>query len=90
MPRPVLLFKEPTPDAKYERVLSQAGYEARCVPVLETILTNVSQLAELLLSEQLSGIVLTSKRSCDSLSEALSTICTNTSESSAEPILGWC
>ncbi|TFK27260.1 tetrapyrrole biosynthesis, uroporphyrinogen III synthase [Coprinopsis marcescibilis] len=72
----VLLFREPTAGPsqdRYETLFNDAGYTAKCVPVLETVHTNVPELGRTVLRdhEGYSGVVVTSKRSCDAFQEAL-------------------
>jgi uroporphyrinogen-III synthase len=89
--RPILLFKEPSPDNEYENMLQEKGYEAKCIPVLQTTTTNTDLLLEYLVNAEihdLRGVVITSKRSCDSLAEALAKLCSQSSED-AIPALGW-
>lgn len=91
MPRPVLLFKESSPDNSYEDILQEMGYIAKCVPVLETRTTNIEVLVDYLLNAEelgLCGFIITSKRSCDSLAEALAELCQMPSEAYS-PALGW-
>ena len=89
--RPILLFKEPSVDEDYENKLQEKGYEAKCVPVLQTTTTNTDLLVEHLVDagiHDLRGVVITSKRSCDSLAEALAKLCRESSKD-AIPALGW-
>lgn len=91
MTRPVLLFKDQTVDLNYEKTLGSKGYTAKCIPVLHTIHTNVAELAECLSKAkqlQVQGMLVTSKRSCESLREALTQLCSGSGDNAAEA-LGW-
>lgn len=90
-PRPVLLFKDPAADSNYESTLQSKGYLTKCIPVLHTIHTNIADLVERLLKAKqlrIRGMLVTSKRSCESLGEALTQLCSVSSDSVAET-LGW-
>jgi len=76
----VLLLREPsldTPD-KYELIFSASGYHPLSIPVLETVHDNVEKFLNIILNgpsvERFAGVIITSKRSCDTLREVLSLI----------------
>jgi hypothetical protein len=76
----ILLFREPSPDStdRYEDLFhAHPGYTAKSIPVLETVHTNIDLLSTHLKDQftELSGVVITSKRSCDALNESLQRIC---------------
>ena len=78
MLRPIILFKEHTADSSYENTLRENGYIAKCVPVLHTVHINIDDLAECLSNAKdlgVQGIIVTSKRSCETLGEAVSRLC---------------
>ncbi|KAG2005787.1 hypothetical protein CC2G_002159 [Coprinopsis cinerea AmutBmut pab1-1] len=77
----VLLFRDPVPGPStdpYEDLFQQQnlGYTTKCVPVLETTHANIDELASRLVKgyEKYSGMVITSKRSCEAVHEALSNL----------------
>ncbi|KAF6749535.1 tetrapyrrole biosynthesis, uroporphyrinogen III synthase [Ephemerocybe angulata] len=83
---PVLLFKEPSPEDTYESLLKLRGYEPKCVPVIHTIHANLDALADHIVNARdrgIEGAVITSKRSCDSLSEAFALVCSKSTSSLA-------
>ena len=92
MSRPVLLFKDPTTDLSYETTLGSKGLVAKCIPVLHTVHTNMAGLADYLSNAkklEIRGVITTSKRSCESLGEALKGLCSNSGVGAAES-LGRC
>lgn len=73
----ILLLREPSdplPD-RYETAFANAGYNPASIPVLETIHTNLETMRSLInggpSANGISGVVITSKRSCDAWGEAL-------------------
>jgi uroporphyrinogen-III synthase len=78
MLRPAILFKEPTADSSYENTLRENGYIAKCVPVLHTVHINIDGLVEYLSNAKevgIYGIIVTSKRSCESFGKAMARLC---------------
>ena len=71
----VLLFREPSGiQDRYEQLFQQSSnYSAKSLPVLETVHCNIGSLSSRLLEEyeEFSGVIITSKRSCDALNESL-------------------
>jgi uroporphyrinogen-III synthase len=73
----ILLLREPSdsPPDRYETAFSAAGYKPVSIPVLETVHTNLKTLRSLIngghSANGISGVVITSKRSCDAWGEAL-------------------
>jgi uroporphyrinogen-III synthase len=73
----VLLLREPSEGTsdRYESAFSQAGYNPISLPVLETVHTHTPHLRDILLhgpgSQDISGVIITSKRSCEAFKEAL-------------------
>ncbi|KAH6904409.1 tetrapyrrole biosynthesis, uroporphyrinogen III synthase [Coprinopsis sp. MPI-PUGE-AT-0042] len=70
----VLLFREPSTQDRYEQLFQDyPHYTAKSIPVLETVHCNIDSLSTHLLKDydQFSGVIITSKRSCDTLHESL-------------------
>lgn len=73
----VILLREPTNGAvdRYETAFTDAGYFAMSLPVLETLHTNISDLGNIISlgpsSQSITGVLITSKRSCDAWQQAL-------------------
>ena len=70
----VLLFREPSGGQdRYEQLFQESNYSSTSVPVLETVHSNLDSLGTSLLKDYdgYSGIIITSKRSCDALHESL-------------------
>ncbi|THH21767.1 hypothetical protein EUX98_g8288 [Antrodiella citrinella] len=69
----VLLLRAPTQDGsspdKYEACFASAGYQAVSIPVLETVLVNLSDLNQIVkkgpLQKGLGGVIVTSARACE-------------------------
>ena len=76
----VLLLRAPSSDGvdKYEAAFRNAGYDAVSVPVLETVLVNLEQLADIVdagpSKEELGGVIVTSARSCEAWSSVVQTL----------------
>lgn len=74
----VLLLREPSQDHedRYEALFKQAGFNPISIPVLETLLCHISKLTDYLHSATengISGVIITSKRSCEAIGAALKT-----------------
>lgn len=73
----VLLLRSSTADGpdKYEAACTDIGYHAVSVPVLETVLVNLSDLEGLVsagpVAHALSGVIITSARSCEAWREVV-------------------
>lgn len=73
----ILLLREPADSApdRYETAFANAGYKPVSIPVLETVHTELEALRSLInggpSAKGVSGVVITSKRSCDAWGEAL-------------------
>ena len=73
----VLLLRSPNGDGsdKYESAFQEAGYRTISVPVLETVLVNLEDLKSLIQTgaegQNLSGVIITSARSCGAWREAV-------------------
>lgn len=86
----ILLLREPSdpPPDRYETAFAFAGYEPVSIPVLETVHTNRETLLSLInegpSANGVSGVVITSKRSCDAWGEALRML-----QGDAGPEVGW-
>ncbi len=90
----VLLLREPSEGAdKYERIFQSAGYHPVSVPVLESLLMNVSPLADIIREgpamRRLNGVIITSKRSCDAWQGALDCLRSELESSFLEGIGEW-
>ncbi|KAF4612287.1 hypothetical protein D9613_003655 [Agrocybe pediades] len=94
----VLLLREPSLDTqdRYETAFKEAGYCAKSVPVLETVHDNVDGLQSIIWNGPahlgIGGVVITSKRSCDTWREGLRTIRQNKDLKawSAAGLESWC
>ncbi|KAH8823957.1 tetrapyrrole biosynthesis, uroporphyrinogen III synthase [Flagelloscypha sp. PMI_526] len=77
----ILLLREPStpPSAdKYEQTFLSAGFKPVSIPVLETVLTNVDHLRDVLLRQtDVDGVILTSSRSCEAWDAAIELVSTN-------------
>ena len=73
----VLLLREPSQDSpdRYQSAFSAAGYNSISIPVLKTLHTNIPHLRDIIQEGPkalgYNGVIITSKRSCDSWKEAL-------------------
>ena len=71
----VLLLREPSTPDKYESTFTSAGYHPISVPVLETLPVNLPALRDIIRDGPeacgLEGVVITSKRSCETWGMAL-------------------
>ncbi|KAF9476896.1 tetrapyrrole biosynthesis, uroporphyrinogen III synthase [Pholiota conissans] len=89
--RNILLLRELSESApdRYELAFSEAGYNPISLPVLETVLTNLSTFRDILLQgprlQDISGVIVTSKRSCEAFKEALQLV----QDEGDEKTLGW-
>lgn len=76
----VLLLRSPATDGpdKYESAFKAIGYHPVSVPVLETVLVNLQELEAILRkgpdAEKLSGVIITSARSCEAWKEAVQNV----------------
>lgn len=67
----VLLLRAPSQgeEDRYSTTFNNAGYNAISVPVLETVLTNLTTLKAIVekgpTAECLEGVIITSRRACD-------------------------
>ncbi|KDR80206.1 hypothetical protein GALMADRAFT_153869 [Galerina marginata CBS 339.88] len=93
----VLLLREPTVDAPdpYELAFKEAGYHPMSIPVLETIPCNISTLGNVIKDgptlQGFSGVVITSRRSCDAWRVALQFLEKSLSNNEGVPgVAGWC
>ncbi|KAF8968791.1 tetrapyrrole biosynthesis, uroporphyrinogen III synthase [Flammula alnicola] len=92
----VLLLREPSEDApdRYESAFAGAGYHPVSIAVLETVHTNISSLRDLIQggpkAKGLSGVVITSKRSCDAWREALQLLRDRDRMTEFNSLVGWC
>ncbi len=71
----VLLLREPTPSSdsdqdRYEAVFAATKYTPFLVPVLETVLTNITELASVTEQSDFDGVIMTSTRSCETWDKA--------------------
>ncbi|KAK0449618.1 tetrapyrrole biosynthesis, uroporphyrinogen III synthase [Desarmillaria tabescens] len=71
----VLLLREPTPSSdsgqdRYEATFAAAQYTPFSIPVLETVLTNITELASVTAQGDLDGVIMTSARSCEAWEKA--------------------
>ncbi|EDR09617.1 uncharacterized protein LACBIDRAFT_318859 [Laccaria bicolor S238N-H82] len=70
----VLLLREPSqgvPD-RYQTTLTSSGYRTICVPVLETVHTNLNALKDIIREPKaFRGVIITSRRVCDAWKLAL-------------------
>ncbi|KAK0442098.1 tetrapyrrole biosynthesis, uroporphyrinogen III synthase [Armillaria borealis] len=74
----VLLLREPTPSSdtgqdRYETAFAAAKYTPFSIPVLETVLTNITELASVTEQSDFDGVIVTSARSCEAWDKANST-----------------
>ncbi|KAI0338559.1 tetrapyrrole biosynthesis uroporphyrinogen III synthase [Trametopsis cervina] len=73
----VLLLRAPSGDSvdKYEITFEEAGYAAVSVPVLETVLVNLTDMQRVVTTgpaaQNISGVVITSARSCEAWGEVV-------------------
>ena len=90
----VLLLREPSQDSsdRYETAFSAAGYHPISIPVLKTFHTNIPHLRDIIQEGPKAlgyhGVIITSKRSCDSWREALQLL--STSPPDDIHAIGWC
>jgi uroporphyrinogen-III synthase len=83
----VILLRAPSGDEpdKYEAAFASAGYLSVSIPVLQTTLTNISLLADIVSAGGYSGVIVTSARVCEAWKAAaqsiLSSPTSNTSNS---------
>ncbi|KAG7447043.1 tetrapyrrole biosynthesis, uroporphyrinogen III synthase [Guyanagaster necrorhizus] len=71
----VLLLRESTPSSdsgqdRYEAIFTAANYTPFLIPVLETVLTNINELASVTAQGNFDGVVMTSARSCEAWYQA--------------------
>ncbi len=71
----VLLLREPTPSSdsgqdRYEAAFAAAKYTPFSIPVLETVLTNITELASVTEQSDFDGVIMTSARSCEAWDKA--------------------
>ncbi len=84
----VILLRAPSGDGpdKYEAAFASAGYLPVSIPVLQTTLTNISLLADIVSAGGYSGVVVTSARACEAWKAAVqSTLSLSTSNTSNSP-----
>ncbi|KJA22650.1 hypothetical protein HYPSUDRAFT_66868 [Hypholoma sublateritium FD-334 SS-4] len=73
----VILLRDPSEAApdRYEAAFAAEGFHPVSVPVLDTVHTNISNLADIVrrgpAAQTLSGVIITSKRSCEAWRKAL-------------------
>lgn len=90
----VLLLREPLQDSpdRYQTAFSAAGYHPISIPVLTTLHTNIPQLRDIIQegpkAHGYNGVIITSKRSCDSWREALQLLSDSASDDTHA--IGWC
>lgn len=90
----VLLLREPSQDGpdRYQTAFSVAGYHPISIPVLKTLHTNIPHLRDIIQEGPkalgYNGVIITSKRSCDSWKEALQLL-SNSAPDDTHAI-GWC
>ena len=90
----VLLLREPSQDSpdRYQTAFSAAGYHAISVPVLKTLHTNTPHLRDIIQEGPkalgYNGVIITSKRSCDSWKEALQLLSHSAPDDTHA--IGWC
>ncbi|KAJ6607406.1 tetrapyrrole biosynthesis, uroporphyrinogen III synthase [Mycena sp. CBHHK59/15] len=75
----VLLLRAPSqnPDSpdRYDSMFRDSGYRASSVPVLETVLTNLETLTDIVRSgSRHAGVIITSGRACEAWSKACETL----------------
>ncbi|KAF8351327.1 tetrapyrrole biosynthesis, uroporphyrinogen III synthase [Amanita rubescens] len=72
----VVLLRAPSGDEpdKYEAAFASAGYLPVSIPVLQTILTNISLLANIVSAGGYSGVIVTSARVCEAWKAAVQSI----------------
>lgn len=66
----VLLLREPAPSPdtgkdRYEVAFTRGNYTPFSIPVLETVLTNITELASVAEQCDFDGVIMTSSRSCE-------------------------
>ncbi|KAK0496489.1 tetrapyrrole biosynthesis, uroporphyrinogen III synthase [Armillaria luteobubalina] len=71
----VLLLREPTPSSdggqdRYEAAFIRGNYTPFSIPVLETVLTNITELASVTEQSDFDGVIMTSSRSCEAWDKA--------------------
>ncbi|PBK80570.1 hypothetical protein ARMGADRAFT_1092135 [Armillaria gallica] len=71
----VVLLREPTPSSdsdqdRYEAAFAAAKYAPFSIPVLETVLTNIAELASATEQSDFDGVIVTSARSCETWDKA--------------------
>ncbi|KAK0215644.1 tetrapyrrole biosynthesis, uroporphyrinogen III synthase [Armillaria fumosa] len=71
----VLLLREsvPSPDTgedRYEAAFARVNYTPFSIPVLETVLTNITELASVIDQSNFDGVIMTSSRSCEAWDKA--------------------
>jgi uroporphyrinogen-III synthase len=72
----VILLRAPSGDEhdKYEAAFASAGYLPVSIPVLQTTLTNISLLADIISAGGYSGVIVTSVRACEAWKAAVQSI----------------
>ena len=87
----VLLLREPSqgvPD-RYQTTLTSSGYRTICVPVLETVHTNLNALKDIIRDPKaFRGVIITSKRVCEAWKLALADL--DESPPEDREGVGWC
>ncbi len=71
----VLLLREPTPSSdsiqdRYEAAFAAAKYTPFSIPVLETVLTNITELESVTEQSNFDGVIMTSARSSEAWDQA--------------------
>ncbi len=71
----VLLLREPTPSSdtgqdRYKSAFAAANYTPFSIPVLETVLTNIIELASVTKQSDFDGVIMTTARSCEAWHQA--------------------
>ena len=90
----VLLLREPSQDSpdRYQTAFSAAGYHPISIPVLKTFHTNLPHLQDIIQEGPkalgYNGVIITSKRSCDSWKEALQLLSKSAPDDTHA--IGWC
>ncbi|KAL0952797.1 hypothetical protein HGRIS_007022 [Hohenbuehelia grisea] len=86
----VLLLRAPAPDGpdKYETAFTDSGYSIYSIPVLETVLTNLSDLERVIRAgpfmQSFGGVIVTSARACEAWKAVIGAIAHSDNKTSAD------
>lgn len=89
----ILLLRSPSQDTpdRYESCFNSSGYHPLSIPVLETVLTNLDDLRQIVrdgpASQNYAGVILTSGRACEAWRNVVEDLLNNSPPAEVRP--GW-